>query len=52
MHDVAAAAVEKLPATLEHTESAYSRGLFHLADKTVAVIDEDLLFSSLTRRIA
>ena len=52
MHEVAAAGVEKLPATLEHVEVAYSHGLFHVGEKTVAVIDEDLLFSSLTRRIA
>ena len=52
MHDVAAASIERLPATLEHAEIAYSSGLFHAGGKTVAVIDEELLFSSLTRRIA
>jgi chemotaxis-related protein WspD len=52
MHDVGAARIEKLPATLEQTEVAYSRGLFHAGDKTVAIVDEELLFSSLTRRIA
>jgi chemotaxis-related protein WspD len=52
MHDVAADAIEGLPATLERVEVAYTRGLFRTGDKTVAVIDEDLLFGSLTRRIA
>jgi chemotaxis-related protein WspD len=52
MHDVGAAGIEKLPATLQQIEVAYSSGLFHAGGKTVAIIDEDLLFSSLTRRIA
>jgi chemotaxis-related protein WspD len=52
MHDVAADAIEGLPATLERVQMAYTRGLFRSGDKTVAVIDEDLLFGSLTRRIA
>lgn len=52
MHEVAARAVERLPATMEHVEVAYSHGLFHVGEQTVAVIDEELLFSSLTRRIA
>jgi chemotaxis-related protein WspD len=52
MHEVAADAIEGLPATLERVDVAYTRGLFRSGDKTVAVIDEDLLFGSLTRRIA
>jgi chemotaxis-related protein WspD len=52
MHDVPAVAVEKLPATLERVDVTYSRGLFRASDKTVAIIDEDLLFAALTRRVA
>jgi chemotaxis-related protein WspD len=52
MHEVATEAIEGLPATLERVEVAYTRGLFRGGDKTIAVIDEDLLFASITRRIA
>ena len=52
MHEVAGDAIEGLPATLERVEVAYTRGLFRSGDRTVAVIDEDLLFGSITRRIA
>jgi chemotaxis-related protein WspD len=52
MHEVAADTIEGLPATLERIEVAYTRGLFRSGDKTVAVIDEDLLFGVLARRIA
>jgi chemotaxis-related protein WspD len=52
MHDVAAEAIERPPATLDRVAVAYTRGLFRSGEKTVAVIDEDLLFGSLTRRIA
>jgi len=51
MHEVSVAAIETLPATLEQAEVAYSHGLFRSGDKTVAVIDEELLFGSLMRRI-
>ncbi len=52
MHDVDLAAMEALPATLAHTGTVYSTGLFTRRDRAVAVIDEDLLFSAIRRRIA
>jgi chemotaxis-related protein WspD len=52
MHDVADQAIDPLPATLSHVDVVYSRGLFHAGEKTVAILDEDLLLGSLTRRIA
>jgi len=52
MHDVTALEIERLPASLEHVAVSYTSGLFRSGDRTVAIIEEDLLFSSLTRRIA
>jgi hypothetical protein len=33
-------------------EVVYTQGLFHSGEKTVAIIDENLLFGALLRRIA
>ena len=52
MHDVAETDIEPLPATLTSIEVVYTQGLFHSGEKTVAIIDENLLFGSLLRRIA
>jgi chemotaxis-related protein WspD len=52
MHDVAETAIEPLPATLQNVEVVYTQGLFHSGEKTVAIIDENLLFGALVRRIA
>jgi chemotaxis-related protein WspD len=52
MHDVPAADVDRLPATLERVSGTYSRGLFRAGARTIAIIDEELLFSALTRRVA
>ena len=52
MHAVAEQEMEPLPVTLTNIEVAYTKGLFHYGEKTVALIDEDLLFGTLLRRIA
>jgi chemotaxis-related protein WspD len=52
MHAVAEEQMEPLPITLTNVEVAYTKGLFHSGEKTVALIDEDLLFGFLLRRIA
>jgi chemotaxis-related protein WspD len=52
MHDVAPGEIEPLPATLTNVAVVYTQGLFHLRGKTVAIIDEDLLFGALARGIA
>jgi chemotaxis-related protein WspD len=52
MFDVAEQDIEPLPITLTNVDVVYTQGLFHSGEKTVAIIDEDLLFSALLRRIA
>jgi chemotaxis-related protein WspD len=52
MHDVSEDHIEPVPATLSNTEVVYTSGLFRWNEKTVAIIDENLLFGSLVRRIA
>ncbi len=44
--------IEPLPVTLTNVAVVYTQGLFHSGDKTVAIIDENLLFGALARRIA
>ena len=44
--------IEPLPVTLTNVAVVYTQGLFHSGEKTVAIIDEDLLFGALLRRIA
>jgi chemotaxis-related protein WspD len=43
--------IEPLPATLAHTGSVYTRGIAGTADRPVGVIDEDLIFRALERKI-
>jgi len=52
MHDVAEQEVEPLPATLKSVGAVYTRGLFRLSGKSVAIIDDTLLFPALERRLA
>ncbi len=47
MHDVAEQHIEPLPATLTNVGVVYTQGLFRSGDKTVAIIDENLLFGAL-----
>ena len=51
IHDVADAAVEPLPATLAHAASVFTRGIAQCGDRPVGLIDEELVFSALDRRI-
>ena len=52
MHAVAEHEMQPLPVTLTNVEVAYTQGLFHYGEKTVAIIDEELLYGALLRRIA
>jgi chemotaxis-related protein WspD len=52
MHDVAEQDIEPLPVTLTNVDVVYTHGLFHFGERTVAIIDEDLLYGALVRRIA
>jgi chemotaxis-related protein WspD len=52
IHDVPEAAVESLPATLAHSGGVYTRGIAQCGDRPVGLVDEDMLFSSLERKIA
>lgn len=44
--------IEPLPATVTNLPVVYTQGMFHQGNKTVAVIAEDVLFGSLSRRIS
>jgi chemotaxis-related protein WspD len=52
MHDVAVKDIEPLPVTLTNVAVVYTQGIFHCDGKTVAIIDENLLFGALAERIA
>jgi chemotaxis-related protein WspD len=52
MRDVSQREVQDLPMTLAKTDVVYTQGLFPSGKKTVAIIDEGLLFGMLVRRIA
>jgi chemotaxis-related protein WspD len=52
IHDVPGGSLAPLPSTLDNVEVVYTSGLVRCSDKTVAIIDEELLFSSLKRRIS
>jgi chemotaxis-related protein WspD len=52
IHDVPEAAVEALPATLAHSGGVYTKGIAQCGDLPVGLMDEDMLFSSLERKIA
>jgi chemotaxis signal transduction protein len=52
MHDVAVKDIEPLPVTLTNVAVVYTQGLFHSRRKTVAIIDESLLFGAVAEKIA
>jgi chemotaxis-related protein WspD len=52
MHEVTESQIEALPATLLNVGFVYTRGLFRQNNKSVAVIDDDVLFPALERRLA
>jgi chemotaxis-related protein WspD len=52
MHDVTEREIEPLPVTLTKVDVTYTQSMFHYGEKTVAIIDENLLFGALVRRIA
>jgi chemotaxis-related protein WspD len=52
IHEVDASGIEPPPVTVSNLAMVYTQGLFRYEDKTVAVINEAMLFSELTRRIA
>ena len=43
--------VEPLPATLTHTNANYTTGIAQCGDRPVGLLDEELIFSALQRRI-
>jgi chemotaxis-related protein WspD len=49
---IAADEVRDVPATLSRSARALSSGIFSLGDETVGLLDEDQLFSALTRSLA
>ncbi len=51
MHDVAEQQIEPLPAMLTNVAVVYAQGLFRSGGKTIATIDESLLFDTLVRGI-
>lgn len=52
IHEVGASEIEPPPVTVSNLALVYTQGLFRYEDKTVAVIDEGMLFGELARRIA
>ena len=52
MHDVAVKDIEPLPVTLTNVAVVYTQGLFHYDGRTVAIIDESLLFGAVAEKIA
>ena len=53
MHQVSEGQIEPLPATLKSVGAVYTRGLFRQnAGRSVAIIDDNLLFPALERRLA
>ncbi len=50
--DIAAGAIETLPATLTHAGSFYTMGIAHCGDRPVALVDEELVFGAISRQIA
>lgn len=52
MHDVTEREIEPLPVTLASADVSYTQSLFHCGEKTVGIVDENVLYSALTRRIA
>lgn len=52
MHDVAQSDIDPIPATLTNVAVVYTQGLFRYNDKTVALVDENLLFGAVVQGIA
>jgi chemotaxis-related protein WspD len=52
MHEVSEGDIEPVPVTPTNVDVSYTQSLFHSGKKTVAIIDEDLLYGALVRRIA
>jgi chemotaxis-related protein WspD len=52
IHDVTVKEIEPLPVTLANVAVVYTQGLFHYDGKTVAIIDENLLFGAVAEKIA
>jgi len=52
MHDVTEEQIEPLPSTLMNVGAVFTRGLFRVRDRNIAVIDDSLLFPALERRLA
>lgn len=50
--DLSEEEIEPLPVTVTNLPVVYTQGLFHVGDKTVAIIAEELFFGSLLRRIS
>jgi chemotaxis-related protein WspD len=52
IENIVDAAIEPLPATLRHSGTIYTMGIVQCGDRPVGLIDEELVFSALERRIA
>jgi chemotaxis-related protein WspD len=52
IHEVGDQQIEPLPATLKSVGAVYTRGLFRQANRSIAIIDDSLLFPALERRLA
>jgi chemotaxis-related protein WspD len=52
IHDVAAQEVEATPVTISNLSVVYAQALFRSGGHTVAIVNENLLFGDLARRIA
>lgn len=52
IYDVVTAEIEPLPTTLTDTGSVYTMGIAQCGDRPVGLVDEELVFSAIARRIA
>lgn len=52
IHEVTEQQIEPIPATLKSVGAVYTRGLFRHANRSIAIIDDSLLFPALERRLA
>lgn len=52
IYDIGTTAIEPLPTTLLHTGSVYTMGIAQCGDRPVGLLDEELVFSAIVRRIA
>lgn len=51
IHDVPADAVEPLPTTLTHAGGVYTMGIARCGDRPVGLVDEELVFGAIARRM-